>query len=275
MLWKIVIALAAVAAPALAYEPVTCTRVGTFHNVTEINADGTFCTMLPPYGTQEVAPAEGCANSYCFGSQYTNTSSHLVGPADFILSVNYVNNATNQFTQITGCIDSTKWGLNPTDEGGQMDSHGWMYSCANSKKFVSLLEPATNTYCIRCCNGPNFETDCDTSHSTNGCWNLIPGLYTLSDGTSCPPPAGAPNSTTPANSTTSGVVSGTATATALPTGVTGATTSGAAAGSGTSGSATSASGSQPTVAKSAGSRLSFSMEAAGVAVVAVLAAAAF
>ncbi|KAF9197450.1 hypothetical protein BGZ49_002098 [Haplosporangium sp. Z 27] len=273
MLWKAVIALAAVAAPVLALEPVTCNRVGTFHNVTEINADGTFCTMLPPYGSQEVAPDEGCANSYCFGPKYTNTTSHLVGPSNFILSVNYVQNTTNQFTQITGCIDGSKWGLNPTDEGGQMDSHGWLYNCANSKKFVSLIEPATNTYCIRCCNGNNVDVDCDTSHSTRGCWNLIPGVYAMADGSVCKPPVGAPNSTVPATNGTAGtttVISGTTTVlpgTAAPSG-----TASAGSPSATGSGSTSGSGSQPNVSKSAGSRLS--IESAGIAAAAILAVAA-
>ncbi|KAF9430216.1 hypothetical protein BGZ76_000914, partial [Entomortierella beljakovae] len=162
MLLKTLFVIAALAAPAFAEEPSNCKRdVSGYHNVTEINADGSFCTMLSPFGSQEVAPDEACANSYCFGGSYTNTSTHLVGPKDLILSVNYVENKTAQYTQITGCMDGSKWGFNPIDQGGQMDSHGWQYSCKGYKKFVSLLEPQSNTYCIRCCNG-DVDVDCDT-----------------------------------------------------------------------------------------------------------------
>ncbi|ORY99797.1 hypothetical protein BCR41DRAFT_295782, partial [Lobosporangium transversale] len=142
--------------------------------------ENNFCTMMPPYGAYPVAPNEACANSYCFGDKFqTNTSEYLVGPKNFILSAHFVENKTAQYTQVTGCMDSSVWGLNPTDEGGQMDSHGWQYHCANSKKFLSLLEPASNTYCIRCCNGTDVDVNCDTSHSTKGCWNLIPGNYAM------------------------------------------------------------------------------------------------
>ncbi|KAF9399618.1 hypothetical protein BGX21_005921 [Mortierella sp. AD011] len=167
MTWKTLFVLATIAASAFAEEFSNCTRpAGGFHNVTEINADGSFCTMLPPYGVNNVAINEACANSYCFDGKYTNSSTHLVGPSDFILSSHYVANTTNSYVQITGCIDSSKWGLSPTDEGGQMDSHGWKYTCSGYKKFLSLLEPATNTFCIRCCNGDNVDSDCNTTGSS-------------------------------------------------------------------------------------------------------------
>ncbi|KAF9343075.1 hypothetical protein BGX26_006304 [Mortierella sp. AD094] len=106
----------------------SCTRpAGGFHNVTEINADGSFCTMLPLFGSQSVTLGEPCANS-----------------------ANYAENVASQSTQIAGCMNGAKWGLNPTDVGGQIDFVGWQYIYLNSKKFVSLLDPITNQYCIRC-----------------------------------------------------------------------------------------------------------------------------
>ncbi|KAG0057559.1 hypothetical protein BGZ83_008141 [Gryganskiella cystojenkinii] len=196
MFMKAILVVAALAAPALAYEPVTCNANASLPIVTSITSDKQFCTMLTGYGVYPVAPNEGCAGVYCYGYKGTTTPNKgLQMPDNYILSVNYVQTAN--YTQVTGCIDSSVWGQNATDQGGQMDSHGWPYSCAPGpdgrkfNKFLSLLEPATNTFCLRCCRDDN-NIDCDTSHSTKGCWNLVPGLYQMADGSACKPPVGAP-----------------------------------------------------------------------------------
>ncbi|KAF9901729.1 hypothetical protein EC991_005768 [Linnemannia zychae] len=192
MFMKAIASLAILAATPLlavvsAYEPVTCQKNATQNIVTSITSADSFCTMLPGYGVYPVAPNEGCASVYCYGA-----ASKLGPPMPkgYILSANYAVSPNNSYVQVTGCIDSSVWGQNPTDEGGQMDSHGWPYSCQGWKKFVSLIEPASNTYCIRCCSEDN-NVDCNTSISTKGCWNVIPGLYQMADGSVCAPPAGS------------------------------------------------------------------------------------
>ncbi|KAF9154084.1 hypothetical protein BGX20_004760, partial [Mortierella sp. AD010] len=177
MLTKTLLLVAALAAaPAMAYEPVTCKKNATQNIVTSITSNKAFCTMLTGYGVYPVAPNEGCGSVYCYGPP-SDLGPPM--PKGYILSVNYL--ATENYTQVTGCMDSSVWGQNPTDEGGQMDSHGWPYSCQGFKKFVSLLEPASNTYCLRCCKEDN-NIDCNTSISTHGCWNVVPGKYTMADG---------------------------------------------------------------------------------------------
>ncbi|KAF9342362.1 hypothetical protein BGX26_007697, partial [Mortierella sp. AD094] len=137
------------------------------YTTVEINKDGSFCTMLPPFGSKSIQYGASAALSYCFegvGSNtttYTNTDTHLVGPSGFILSANYAEDLTKDYRQITGCIDGSVLDLNSTDEGGRMDSVEWPYTCLNYKKFVSLIMPDTNQYCIRCCNGTNSDSDCD------------------------------------------------------------------------------------------------------------------
>jgi hypothetical protein len=157
MFMKAAIVVFAMAAPALAYETVTCKANATQNIVTMIKDQTQFCTMLPGYGVTPVAPNEGCASVYCYGAP---SSLGPPMPKGYILSANYLK--TTNYTQVTGCIDSSVWGQNPMDEGGQMDSHGWPYSCQGYPKFVSLIEPATNTFCIRCCNADN-NIDCNTS----------------------------------------------------------------------------------------------------------------
>ncbi|GJJ77149.1 hypothetical protein EMPS_09508 [Entomortierella parvispora] len=259
MLMKATLFIAALAAPTLAWEIVTCHRPDNStaqRIVTSITPNVGFCTMLTGKGIYPVAPNEGCADVYCYGP-----ASDLgpPTPANYILSANYAQTAN--YTQVTGCIDSAVWDQNPTDEGGQMDSHGWPYSCKGFKKFVSLLEPASNTYCLRCCNGDNVDTDCDTSHSTKGCWNLIPGDYSMNDKlkSACKPPVGAPvtNGTTP-SAGVSGVPAAGASGTAPGTAPTnGASPSG---GSGSSGSLPAAS--KPS---SAGAQTSTSYKVLGAA----------
>ncbi|KAF9149126.1 hypothetical protein BG015_009111 [Linnemannia schmuckeri] len=189
MFMKAFASLALLTVPLLvsAYEPVTCQKNATQNIVTSITSANDFCTMLPGYGVYPVAPNEGCASVYCYGA-----ASKLGPPMPkgYILSANYAVSPNNSYVQVTGCIDSSVWGQNPTDEGGQMDSHGWPYSCQGWKKFVSLIEPASNTYCIRCCAEDN-NIDCNTSISTKGCWNVVPGLYQMADGSVCAPPAGS------------------------------------------------------------------------------------
>ncbi|KAG0288807.1 hypothetical protein BGZ98_004122 [Dissophora globulifera] len=273
MIFKTTLLLvAALAAPALvlAEEPATCNIPAVRYNITGIVDEKNFCTMIPAMGVQDVAPYEACALSHCVGTVPGVAANTPTMPSGFIKSAHFVNNATNGFIQITGCIDSTVLALNVTDEGGQMDSHGWQYKCAGYSKFVSLIEPATNTYCIRCCN-TDVDVNCDTAHSTHGCWNLIPGQYTLDDGvTSCPAPAGAP--VVVATTTAGAPVSSPTSGSSAP----GAPTGGAGAGAGTGGSSGSGAGAGVTVSKpSAGSRSAiFSVEMVGMVAAAALGVAA-
>ncbi|KAG0240975.1 hypothetical protein BGX31_001557 [Mortierella sp. GBA43] len=191
MVWKnsaILLLLAAAAVPVLAEEPSNCQIPKIRNNVTAIVDENNFCTMLPPMGVSEVAPSEACATSYCVGNPAATKE-----PKELAANPKMPkNNETTGYVQITGCFDPLAWKLSPTDGGGQMDSHGWRYRCDGYGKFLSLLEPTEGQYCIRCCKGGDKDPDCDTSHSTRGCWNLIPGQYTMPDGSNCPRPPGAP-----------------------------------------------------------------------------------
>ncbi|KAH7055174.1 hypothetical protein BKA57DRAFT_453209 [Linnemannia elongata] len=241
----LIAALAAAPAVVLAYEPVTCTTKNkTQPIITSIDSASQFCTFMTGYGVAPVAPNEGCGAVYCYGQQ---KNGGLKMPDGYILSTNYLKNDTAQYVQVTGCIDSSVWAQDPTDDGGQMDSHGWPYSCAGYKKFVSLLEPATNTFCIRCCMTTD-NSDCNTSISTKGCWNVVPGVYTMADGSACKPPAGSPLAPN-ATATPTGPIITTGTATASIPGASGSSSAGAGAGA----SVTASAGANPTNKNAAGS----------------------
>ncbi|CAG8809287.1 9765_t:CDS:1, partial [Gigaspora rosea] len=74
----------------------------------------------------------------------------------------------------TGTIDSSKY-VDSTDEGGQYDTNAPSHAlCAGFKKFVNLVEPDNEHFCIRCCND---GVSCDVGRSTDGCESIIPGDY--------------------------------------------------------------------------------------------------
>ncbi|KAF9345601.1 hypothetical protein BGX26_002963 [Mortierella sp. AD094] len=158
------------------------------HQTVEINNDGSFFSSI------------WCEpRSYCFGGYNTTTNTNTTtysgallagpyGPLTLVLSASYAEDLTKGYRQITGCMDGSVWSLDPKDVGGMIDSVVDPYTCLNAKKFVSFLAPNTNTYCIRCCNGTNADTDCDTTDPTQGCSKAIPGVYTMKDGSTCKPP---------------------------------------------------------------------------------------
>ncbi|KAF9953664.1 hypothetical protein BGZ72_005242 [Mortierella alpina] len=188
MFLKKALLLVAAAAPLISGEKLTCTRNDTQilkdakHITASITDANNFCTMLTGYGVKPVAENEGCGEVYCYGE--VKDDGHPM-PEGYILSSNYLK--TPDYVQITGCMNSTVWAQDPLDDGGQMDSHGWPFHCAGYKKFVSLLEPSTNTFCLRCCVEKE-NVHCNTSISTHGCYNVIPGNYTMADGSQCKPP---------------------------------------------------------------------------------------
>jgi hypothetical protein len=67
-------------------------------------------------------------------------------------------------------------GLSPSDGGGQYDSNGAPPHArvAGAKKFVNLVEPDAQDFCIRACTDPS---KCNTGESTKGCRTVVPGIY--------------------------------------------------------------------------------------------------
>lgn len=110
-----------------------------------------FCVMLPPNSetNRNIADTEWDANAFCLGSTPLAAGADTL-PDGFITSAHYV--ATDTYVQVTGIMDYTKANLNGSDEGGQYDIKAPTgSSCANWLYYVNLIEPVSNTYCIRCC----------------------------------------------------------------------------------------------------------------------------
>ncbi|KAI8369544.1 uncharacterized protein BYT42DRAFT_584827 [Radiomyces spectabilis] len=161
-------AVATVASLANAY-PVISRRADKSSNGTStvhVKSDSDFCLFLPANDAKDrvIADNEDDAVAYCTGNGL---------PTGFILSAHY--KATDNYVQVTGLMDPSKANLQSNDDGGQFDTrapHG--AACEGYNYFVSLIEPAQNDYCIRCCND---KSDCNAGASEKGCSNLVPGDY--------------------------------------------------------------------------------------------------
>ncbi|KAL1948723.1 hypothetical protein VTO73DRAFT_10529 [Trametes versicolor] len=82
---------------------------------------------------------------------------------------------------VTGCLDASKSSLDPSDTGGQFDvrfPNG--AQCAYGgygASFIQLVEPAANRFCLRCCNKPDDQINCNSHQDRAGCQTAIPGTY--------------------------------------------------------------------------------------------------
>ncbi|KAG2202936.1 hypothetical protein INT47_008968 [Mucor saturninus] len=140
-----------------------------------------FCVFLPPSDSTNriISDTEWNANAFCLGNTPLATNAEKL-PAGFIKSAHYLK--TDTYVQVTGQMDYTKANLVGTDGGGQMDVRAPMgSSCAGWKFYVNLIEPTTNTYCMRCCND---DRTCNRGISEKGCAHIIPGDYSGPNGSS-------------------------------------------------------------------------------------------
>ncbi|KAG0049201.1 hypothetical protein BGZ83_005977 [Gryganskiella cystojenkinii] len=140
--------------------------------ICQITSASNWCMMMPPMAGGDIAQNEDRAIAFC-----TNPDAKAPGakifPEGFIKSAIFASG--NGYVQITGQIDRTKYSLSDNDQGGQYDIRAPVGSaCAGYNHYVNLIEPHSNTYCIRCCKE---KSDCNTGKSTYGCAFIVPGDY--------------------------------------------------------------------------------------------------
>ncbi|RIA87257.1 hypothetical protein C1645_777670 [Glomus cerebriforme] len=144
-------------------------------NVT-VESEQLFCSFLPKTQGETIGASESDAVPYCTQANPPNAPGATAFPDGFIKTAHFVT--TDTYVQVTGTMDITKFGLDPTDGGGQYDNQGEGSPpgalCTGYEKFVNLVEPSDGIYCIRCCKNPD---ECDTGKSTEGCHTIIPGDY--------------------------------------------------------------------------------------------------
>jgi hypothetical protein len=163
--------------------------------------------MMPPQAGGDIAANEDRAIAFCTTSDSSAPSAQLF-PSGFIQSANFAKGPG--YVQITGKIDSTKYSLSENDRGGQYDIKAPVGSaCAGYAHYVNLIEPHSNTMCIRCCKE---KKDCNTGKSTYGCAAVIPGDYSGPSSSSASASSGQPTGTATDSVPPSGSATATATA---------------------------------------------------------------
>ncbi|KAG0206695.1 hypothetical protein BGX28_001894 [Mortierella sp. GBA30] len=133
-----------------------------------------FCVFLPPMVGGDIAANEDRAVAFCTKPNLPGANAQVL-PKGFIQSAHFVANTQNNWVQVTGRIDRSKYGLSPKDGGGQYDIKAPVGAkCAGYNYFVQLTEPDAQIYCIRCCKN---KADCPVNKSTYGCEKVLGGDY--------------------------------------------------------------------------------------------------
>ncbi|KAF9425164.1 hypothetical protein BGZ94_007788 [Podila epigama] len=146
--------------------------------IVHISSQSDWCMMLPPRPGKDIAENEHGAIAFCTTNKGNiNDTRTLHFPKGFIRSAHFYTHG-DDYVQVTGRIDRSKYNLGKHDQGGQYDAKAPRHSsCAGYSSYVNLIEPHRNTFCIRCCNEDKY---CDTSKSTYGCDIVIQGDYSYS-----------------------------------------------------------------------------------------------
>lgn len=164
----------------------TVTAVPTGLTV-QISSSKDFCLFLPSSpgnkanngGKQDIdaiADSEKNAVAFCYTPNINAPGAGLF-PSGFITKAVYQTNSAAGFVQVRGSINPAAYELSSKDQGGQYDNHGAgsppKSTCAGYKYYVSLIEPNSGDFCIRCCSS---YTDCNAGRSAYGCDRVVPAL---------------------------------------------------------------------------------------------------
>ncbi|KAH8549251.1 hypothetical protein BGW37DRAFT_535137 [Umbelopsis sp. PMI_123] len=137
----------------------------------QVNSETEFCFYVPSKYGGNIGVYEDDSIPAC--TDTTLAPGSIEFPAGFIQSAHF--QSTGSYSQVTGRIDRTKYGLSASDGGGQMDNLDLPDgTCNGYKHFVNLIEPDAQLYCIRCCQD---SSDCNLGRSQYGCEDIVPGDY--------------------------------------------------------------------------------------------------
>lgn len=165
----------------------TASSAGLSGLTVQISSSADFCLFLPSspgnkdenngkVDTDAIADSEKSAISYCVKPNI-NAPGAGVFPSGFIKHARYQTNSAAGFVQVRGTLDIAAFDLSSKDEGGQYDNHGSgsppKSTCAGYPYYVSLVEPSTADFCIRCCES---YSDCNAGRSAYGCDRVVPEL---------------------------------------------------------------------------------------------------
>lgn len=153
----------------------------------QLSSSKDFCLFLPPSpgneanngGKQDpnaIADSEKYAVAFCAKPNINAPGAGLL-PSGFITQATYQTNTAAGFVQVRGSINLAAYNLSTKDQGGQYDNHGSgsppKSTCAGYPYYVSLIEPNSGDFCIRCCE---TYSDCNAGRSAYGCDRVVPAL---------------------------------------------------------------------------------------------------
>ncbi|KAI9355458.1 hypothetical protein BD770DRAFT_346366 [Pilaira anomala] len=142
--------------------------------LTAVNSQEDFCLFLPPQPGLNIRETENDSIPFCTKKDTVPKASEF--PEGFITTAHFLK--SDDYVQVTGFFDRSKYNLAATDVGGQYDNHAKgrpvHAQCKDYKYFVSLIEPEIERFCIRCCNDKN---NCNTGRSGYGCLRVVDGDY--------------------------------------------------------------------------------------------------
>jgi hypothetical protein len=143
------------------------------HAVTAAVTPEVFCSFLPPKPGGNIGNSESDAVVFCNKASSEAPDANIF-PSGFIKTAHFAEG--EGFVQYTGRIDREAYKLSAKDGGGQFDSNGSPPGArvSGAKKFVNLVEPDVQHWCIRACTDPG---KCNTGDSQAGCEVVIPGDY--------------------------------------------------------------------------------------------------
>ncbi|CEG78282.1 hypothetical protein RMATCC62417_12914 [Rhizopus microsporus] len=153
----------------------------------QISSSSDFCLFLPPspgnkdanggkVDNDAIADSEKNAVAFCTKPN-VNAPGAGIFPSGFIKSAKYQTNSAAGFVQVRGTLNIAAYQLSNKDDGGQYDNHGSgsppHSACAGYPYYVSLIEPSSADFCIRCCEK---YSDCNAGRSAYGCDRVVPAL---------------------------------------------------------------------------------------------------
>ena len=143
------------------------------HALTATVSANVFCSFLPPQPGGNISASESDAVVFC-NKPSSKAPNANIFPSGFIKTAHFAQGPG--YVQVTGTINRDAYGLSANDGGGQYDSNGAPPHArvTGAKKFVNLVEPDQQDFCIRACTDPS---KCNTGESTKGCRVVVPGIY--------------------------------------------------------------------------------------------------
>src|SRR4051794_23490976 len=84
--------------------------------IATVESEQVFCSFLPSkFGEKNIGESEDTAIAFCT-QESPNAEGATIFPAGFIKTAHF--KATDNFVQVTGTMDGSKYGLDPNDGGG-------------------------------------------------------------------------------------------------------------------------------------------------------------